>query len=91
MDKENLYTHTDTYNIVECFSTIKKNENLPFAAVVLGRYYAKWKSQRKTNTIWYHLIVKSKKLVNSIKWKQTHRYKEQTIGYQWEEGCGGTT
>ena len=47
MDKENLYTHTDTYNTVECFSTIKKNENLPFAAVVLGRYYAKWKKSEK--------------------------------------------
>ena len=45
-------------------------------------------SQRKTNTVWYHLYVESekyRKLVNITK-KQTRRYKEQTSGYQWGEG-----
>ena len=41
-------------------------------------------SQRKTNTVQYHLYVESKKiaakLVNITKKKQTHR--EQTSGYQ---------
>ena len=45
-------------------------------------------SQRKTNTVWYHLYVESKKynkLVNITKQKQTHSYREQTSGYQWGE------
>ena len=52
-------------------------------------------SQRKTNTVRYHFYVESKKynkLVNITKKKQTHRYREQTSGYQcgWGgviEGC----
>ena len=28
------------------------------------------------------------KLVNKTKRKQTHRYREQTSGYQWREGSG---
>ena len=43
-------------------------------------------SQRKTNTVQYHLCVETiyNKLVNITKKKQTHRYREQTSGYQWE-------
>ena len=47
-------------------------------------------SQQKINTVWYHLYVESEKynrLVNKTK-RQTHRYKEQTSGYHWEEGTG---
>ena len=43
----------------------------------------------QTNTVCYHLYVESKKynkLVNITKKKQTHRYREQTSGYQWGEG-----
>ena len=46
---------------------------------------------RKTNTIWYLLYMetkKYKKLVNITKKKQTHRYSEQTSGYQWGEWRG---
>ena len=46
-------------------------------------------TQRKTNTVRYHFYVESKnynKLVNITKNKQTHRYREQTSGYQWGEG-----
>ena len=46
-------------------------------------------SQTKTNTIWYHLYVESKKytkLVNKTKKQQTCRYGEQTSGYQWGGG-----
>ena len=46
-------------------------------------------SQRKTNTACYHLYMESKqynKLVNITKKKEIHRFREQTIGYQWGEG-----
>ena len=42
---------------------------------------------RKTNAVWYHLGVEFKqynKLVNIMKKKQAHRYREQSSGYQ----CG---
>ena len=45
----------------------------------------------KTNTVWYHLYVdfkKYKRLVNIRKKKQTHKYREQTSGYQEGEGWG---
>jgi hypothetical protein len=54
------------------------------------RYYVSVISQRKKNTLWFHLQVESKK---QNKWttinkhKQSHRHREQT----WlpkEEGCG---
>ena len=72
----------------------KKNpEILPFAttcmdleAITLGKI-----SQRKTNTVCYHLYVESKKynkVVKITKKKQTHRYREQTSGYQWGKGRG---
>ena len=39
----------------------------------------------------YHLHVESKKYnkqTNVMKQKQTHRYREQTSGYQWREEMG---
>ena len=48
-------------------------------------------SQTEANTVWCHLHMESKeynKLVNITKKKQTLRYREQTSGYQWEEGSG---
>ena len=48
--------------------------------------------QRKTNTVRYHLYVESKKynrLVNITNKNQTHKYREQTNGYQWK-GRGAT-
>ena len=46
--------------------------------------------QRKTNTVYFHLYVESKKIKQTdvTKQKQTHRYREQTSGYQWGEGSG---
>ena len=44
-----------------------------------------------TYTVCYHLYVKSKKKNKANEWikkkkqKQTHRYREQYNGYQWEE------
>lgn len=41
--------------------------------------------QRKTNSAWHHLYMKSKnKLVNIT--EQTHTSREQTSSYQWGEG-----
>ena len=49
-------------------------------------------SQAKTNIIWYHLYVESKKkstneLLFRTKQKQTHSYRKQTYNYQ--KGMGG--
>lgn len=46
-------------------------------------------SQRKTDTVCCYLCVESKnysKLVNITKYKPTHRYREQSSGYQSEGG-----
>ena len=45
-------------------------------------------SQRKTNSVCYHLYVESRKikLMNITKKKQTHKYRKQTSGYWWGEG-----
>ena len=46
----------------------------------------------ETNIIHYHLYVESKnsnELVNAMKKKQTHKYREQTSGYQRGEGGRG--
>ena len=72
---------------VEYYSDIKKNEVMPFAAtwmdleiIILSEV-----SQTKTNIIWYHLYVESKKNdTNELtyKQKQTHRHGKQTYGHQ---------
>ena len=44
---------------------------------------------RKTNIIWYHLLVQSKKLTQInlfTKQKQTHIHRKQTYGYQRGKG-----
>ena len=49
-------------------------------------------SQRKTNTVYDHLHVESKKyskLVNKIKKKQTHRYREKNYWLPLWRGKGG--
>ena len=67
----------------EWYFAIGRNMN------VLEGYYARWdksERQRKTDTVWYHLFVESKKynrLVN-ITEKKAHRGGEQTSSYQ----CG---
>ena len=65
---------------------IKKKEILPFAAtwMELEGILSSEISQIKTNTVWFHLYIESKKcnkLVNMTKEKQTHRYREWTSGY----------
>ena len=59
-----------------CYSVIKKNETLPFAAtwMDLEGITVSAKNQTETNTVWYHLYMGSEKynkLVNLTKKKQT--------------------
>ena len=71
---------------MEYYSTIKKNENFAICSNLdaLGWHHGKQRKSEK-NIVGYHLYVESKKynkLVNITKKKQTHRYREQTSGYQ---------
>ena len=54
--------------IMEYYSIIRKNEILPFAAtwMDLKGVMPSEISQRKTNTVWYHLYVESKKKYNKL-------------------------
>ena len=48
-------------------------------------------SPRKTNTVWFHIYVESKKQgkwTNMKKQKQSYRYREQTDGWQRGRGWG---
>ena len=86
MDKEDV---VHVYNAI--LLSHKKEQNFAMCSNMdeLGGHHAKWAKTEKTNTVWYHLHVESKKydkLMNITK-KQTHRYREQTSGYQW--GGGG--
>ena len=86
---------TRTHNGIPDSSAIKKNEILSFAAMWmdLEGIMLSEMSQRKTNTycmlslmLWN--LKEYSKLVNVTKRKQTHRYREQTSGYQWGERKG---
>ena len=72
------------------YSSAIKNEIFPFAETQMdleGIMLSEVR-QRKRNTVRYYSHMESKKynkLVNIIKTKQTHRYREQTSGYQWGE------
>ena len=65
IDKEDIYIHTHTYSYntyTEYYLNIIKNEIMPFAAVWmdLDIIIRNEVSQKKTNTIWYHLYMESK-------------------------------
>ena len=47
---------------MECYSAIKKNEIMPFAAtwLELEIIILSDVSEKETNTVWYHLYVESK-------------------------------
>ena len=80
------HTHTQTHTM-EYYSAIKKNKILPFEATWMDLENIILCEVGQTNIIFYNLYMESKKyekLVNIIK-KQTHRYREQTSGYQWGE------
>ena len=72
---------------MEYYSAIKKNEIMLFAAtwMDLEIIILSEANLRKTNIIWYHLYVESKKTIQMnlfTKQKQTHRHRKQTYGYQ---------
>ena len=82
------FTYTGEY-----YSAIKRKKSLSFAAtwmdlqiIILSEV-----SQRKTNMIWYHLYVESKKMIQMnlfTKQKYTHRHKKQTYDYQDRDKLG---
>ena len=82
MDKEDA---VHIYNgILLCH---KKNKIMAFAAtrMDLEIIILREVSQTKTNIIWYHLYVESKKIIQInlfTKQKHTHRYRKQTYGCQ---------
>ena len=51
----------------------------------LGGYYAKWNKSEKDKYCMISYVESEKipKQVNITKKKQTHKYREQTSGYQW--------
>ena len=84
---------------MEYYSVIKKNKIMPFAATWMdleGIMLSEISQTEKDKYCMTHLYVESKnynKLMNITKKKQTHRYREQTSGYQWwgarRDGGGG--
>ena len=67
---------------MEFCSAIKKSEIVPFTAMDLEGIILSEINKWKTNAVWYHLYVESKKynkLVNITKKKQTQR--EQSCGF----------
>ena len=84
MDKEDV-----VYTLNGILFSCKKDEILPVAAtwIDLEGIMLSEIRQRKTNTIWFHLYMKSKE-EKQAKQKQTHRYREQTGGCHKGEGLG---
>ena len=90
---------TDKEGVVQIYSGLllshKKEWNNAICSNTdgLGGHDAKWnKSKRKTNTVWSHLYVESKKhnkLVTVTKEKQTYRHRELNNSDQWGGGGGG--
>ena len=76
---------------MEYYSTIKKNEILPFAATwidVEGIMLSEMSDKERKILYITHLWNLKKKLVNITKRRQTLWYREQTSGYQWGQGKG---
>ena len=58
-----VYTHTHTHTQMEYYSVIKREQSNAILSNMNGPrdYHTRWsKSDRESNTIWYHLYVKSK-------------------------------
>ena len=82
MNKDVMCIHTNTHtHTMEYHSATIKNEITPFAATWMDLEMIKYVRQRKTNIIWYHFYVESKKMIQMnlfTKQKQTHRLQKQT-------------
>ena len=81
MDKDVVHIYTVEYQ------SQKKNEIMPFAAtwMDLEIIMLRSKSDRERQILWYHSYVESKKVIQMnlfIKQKQSHKYRNQTYGYQ---------
>ena len=79
---------------MEYYSAKKRIKIMPFAVtwMDLEIVIQSEVSQRKTNIIYYHLYVESRKMVQMnlfAKQKQSHRCRKQTYGYQGGKGGGG--
>ena len=89
-----IYTHTHTHthtHTMEYYSAIKKNEIMPTAATWMDLEIIQLSevSQTKTNILWYHLYVESKKMIQMnlfTKQKQTHRHRNKLIVTKGEGG-----
>ena len=73
------------------YSVIKKDEILLFATTCVDLEDMMLSEMNQADKNTYHVLsliygIKMIKLVNSTEKKQTHRYSEQTIGYQSQEG-----
>ena len=85
-----LFTDEETEKLwciytVEYYSTIKKNKILPSWMDLEGIMLSEISQTEKDKYCMISLIMESKKysqLMNRTKKKETHRYKEQTSGYQ---------
>ena len=71
---------------IEYYSALKK-EILPFATAWMD-LEGFMLTQKKTNTICYHLYMESKKTKQMNKQNKIHRYREQAGGYQRGGGLG---
>ena len=74
------YTHT-WWNITQPL----KSEIMPFAAMwmELEGIMLSEISQRKTNTVWYHLYVTPKNNTNEVKWSERHSVMSDSL---WPHG-----
>ena len=80
-----VYTYT-----VECYSVIKKERNMPFAATWMGLEMITLSEVNQTNTMWYPWYVESKIWYKWIYLQNRNRLTDiETDGYQRGKGEGG--
>ena len=77
--------------IMEYYSVTQNSEIMLFAATWIDLETITWNEvrQKKTNIIWYHLHVDSKKIIQMNAFtnqKLTHRHWKQAHGYQRQKG-----
>ena len=90
LDVVYIHTHTHTQWILLSHN---KEWNSAICNTMDGprEYYAKWNQADRERQILYVIscMWNLKNKTNDVtKQKQTHRYREQTSGYQWGEGSG---